>query len=45
LNGLQILPADVLLNAVGEANFAFVAQGAQALQDAGLAAAIPGACF
>ena len=34
LNGLQILPADVLLNAVGEANFAFVAQGAQALQDA-----------
>jgi hypothetical protein len=33
LNGLQILPADVLLNAVGEANFAFVAQGAQALQD------------
>ena len=34
LNGLQILPADVLLNAVGEANFAFVAQGAQALLDA-----------
>ena len=34
LNGLQILPADVLLNAVGEANFAFVAQGSQALQDA-----------
>jgi len=34
LNGLQILPADVLLNAVGEANFAFVVQGAQALQDA-----------
>jgi len=34
LNGLQILPADVLLNAVGEANFAFVAQGDQALQDA-----------
>ena len=34
LNGLQILPADVLLNAVGEANFAFVAQGVQALQDA-----------
>jgi hypothetical protein len=34
LNGLQILPADVLLNAVGEANFAFVAQGALALQDA-----------
>ena len=34
LNGLQILPADVLLNAVGEANFAFVAQGAQALKDA-----------
>ena len=27
LNDLQILPADVLMNAVGEANFAFSAQG------------------
>ena len=27
LNDLQILPADVLINAVGEANFAFSAQG------------------
>jgi hypothetical protein len=29
LNNLQILPADVLLNAVGEANFAFSVQGSQ----------------
>ena len=29
LNDLQILPADVLLNAVGEANFAFSVQGSQ----------------
>lgn len=29
---LQILPADVLLNAVGEANFAFSAQGAPIVQ-------------
>lgn len=32
LNDLQILPADVLLNAVGEANFAFSAQGSQLIQ-------------
>lgn len=30
LNDLQILPADVLMNAVGEANFAFSAQGSPA---------------
>ena len=30
LSGLQILPPDVLLNAVGEANFALSAQGQQA---------------
>ena len=34
LNDLQILPPDVLLNAVGEANFAFVAQGAQSSEEA-----------
>ena len=31
---LQILPPEVLLNAVGEANFAFVAQGAQSSEAA-----------
>jgi len=36
LNDLQILPPDVLMNAVGEANFAFVAQGAQAFQESAL---------
>ena len=36
LNDLQILPPDVLINAVGEANFAFVAQGAQASQESAL---------
>jgi hypothetical protein len=37
LNDLQILPPDVLLNAVGEANFAFANQGALALDEAALA--------
>lgn len=34
LSGLQILPPDVLLNAVEEANFAFAAPGNQAVEDA-----------
>ncbi len=37
LNDLQILPPDVLLNAVGEANFAFANQGTLASDEAALA--------
>ncbi len=37
LNDLQILPPDVLLNAVGEANFAFANQGTLASEEATLA--------
>jgi len=37
LNDLQILPPDVLLNAVGEANFAFANQGTLAADEAALA--------
>lgn len=37
LNDLQILPPDVLLNAVGEANFAFSNQGVQASEEAAFA--------
>jgi hypothetical protein len=37
LNDLQILPPEVLLNAVGEANFAFAAQGVQSSEAVAMA--------